>query len=131
MKDKKSKKPTVKTLLKHCDELWSLCVRTRRKTCCMCGSEYRTSAHHIRSRTNAATRYDLENGLTLCWKCHSLQKFSPEKFQDRVIEVIGAEEYERLKQKSLVPWKLTLPMLEDIKLDLTTGLKHLRKDWGN
>lgn len=129
-KKTKIKTPTREQLVKQCDVLWSKCVRARHRTCRICGSDYRLQAHHIRSRSHSSTRYDLENGMALCSRCHIIQKFNPEKFQDSVIEVIGQAEYERLKKKSLIPWKYTVPMLQDIKLDLQVGLKHDLADYG-
>ena len=96
-KRKVSKK---RTLEKKCLDLWSKCVRARDLTCRGCNSDYRLSAHHIRSRTNLSTKYLLDNGICLCWKCHSLQKFDPERFQDLIIEIIGDAEYQRLKRMS-------------------------------
>ena len=96
-KRKVSKK---RTLEKKCLDLWSKCVRARDLTCRGCNSDYRLSAHHIRSRTNLSTKYLLANGICLCWKCHSLQKWNPEKFQDMVLEIIGDEKYQELKRKS-------------------------------
>ena len=44
----------------------------------------------------------LANGICLCWKCHSLQKWNPERFQDMIIDIIGDEKYQELKRKSLM-----------------------------
>ena len=98
-KRKVSKK---RQLEKKCLNLWSQCVRARDMTCRGCNSDIKLSAHHIRSRTNLSTKYLLDNGICLCWKCHSLQKFNPERFQDLVIEIIGDEFYQELKRKSLM-----------------------------
>jgi hypothetical protein len=103
MKKKKTLKklPKKKRLIKDCLDEWSLCVRERDKVCRICGSDQRLSAHHIRSVTHNSTKFDLENGICLCWSCHSQQKFHPERFQDSVIDVIGDEKYAALKRKSL------------------------------
>lgn len=103
-KDKKPKQKVSKKrkLEKKCLDLWSRCVRARDLTCRGCNSDYRLSAHHIRSRTNLSTKYLLDNGICLCWKCHSLQKFNPERFQDLVIDIIGDDFYQELKRKSLM-----------------------------
>lgn len=103
MKAKPKRKTSKKKALdKKALDLWSRCVRLRDNTCRGCNSDYRLSAHHIRSRTNLSTRYLLDNGICLCWKCHSLQKFQPEKFFDLVIEIIGDEKYQELKRKSQI-----------------------------
>lgn len=101
-KNKKPKRKVSKKrqLDKKCLDLWSKCVRARDLTCRGCNSDFRLSAHHVRSRTNLSTRYLLDNGICLCWKCHSLQKFNPERFQDMILEIIGDDTYQELKRKS-------------------------------
>jgi hypothetical protein len=129
---KKVKKVSKSKIDEQCLTLWSLCVRAKNKTCRICGSDYRLQAHHIRSRTNQATRFDLENGLSLCSKCHILQKFSPERFQDKIIEAIGEKEYKRLKRKSLtvMQYKRNFQDLLEIKHYLKDALKTIQEDYG-
>ena len=38
-------------------------------------------AHHIFGRSNMATRFDLDNGVTLCLDCHRYAHSHPEEFQ--------------------------------------------------
>lgn len=112
-----------------CDKLWSLCVRERDKICRYCGSDYKLSAHHIRGRAAHSTGFLIRNGITLCWEnCHCLQKFNPEKFQDRVIEVIGDEEYQALKRMSLVVVKHDNEDLRIIKEHLEKELRRLKSE---
>jgi hypothetical protein len=137
-KNKKPKRKVSKKrqLDKKCLDLWSKCVRARDLTCRGCNSDYKLSAHHVRSRTNLSTRYLLDNGICLCWKCHSLQKFNPERFQDLVIEIIGDEKYQELKRISLgdiqkhTDYDLEMiieyleGLLEDIKSGIPLGALH-------
>lgn len=127
-KNKKPKRKVSKKrqLDKKCLDLWSRCVRARDLTCRGCNSDYKLSAHHIRSRTNLSTRYLLDNGICLCWKCHSLQKYNPERFQDLIIEIIGDEFYQELKRKSLGNIKVTEADLEMIKEYLEGKLKDYK-----
>lgn len=125
-KRKKKYTPPLKRLEKECFELWSKCIIARDKVCRYSNSSDRLSAHHIRSRTHASTRFSLDNGICLSWKVHFLQKANPERFQDMVIEVIGQEEYDRLKIMSQVVVKQTVEDLEQIKFELTAKLKQIR-----
>lgn len=125
---KKSKKSPLKKLDEQCLELWSKCVRERDKTCRNCNSDYRLSAHHIRTKSHQATRYSLANGMALCWSCHCLQKYQPEKFHDMVISIIGQEKYDLMKELSAPVVKYTLEDLEDRKESLEVALKHLKHD---
>jgi hypothetical protein len=125
---KKHKKSDRQKLQKECNSLWSKCVIVRDRVCRYSNSDYRLSAHHIRSCSNANTEYDLENGITLAWSVHCLQKFQPEKFQDMVLEIIGQEKYNYLKAKSLIPRKWTVEDLMDKKEELKLKLEELKKE---
>ena len=127
-KRKKKYTPPLRKLENECFELWSRCVIARDKVCRYSKSSDRLSAHHIRSRTHHATRFNLENGITVAWKVHFLQKANPERFQDMIIEVIGQEEYDRLKRMSLVVVDQTVEDLEQIKFELQATLKRLRSE---
>jgi hypothetical protein len=126
----KPKVPPIKKIEKQCLVLWSECVRTRDRVCRICGSDYRLQAHHIRSRTNKATYLELRNGIAVCSKCHILQKFSPERFQDKVIEVIGDEKYHALKVASQHTYKPTIPDLLLLKDALKDHLRILEDEYG-
>ena len=123
------RKPTNKSLEKQCRELWSKCVRARQRACRICGSDRALQGHHIRSVSHLSTRFDLQNGLCVCSRCHLNQKFRPEKFQDMVIDVIGDKEYQRMKRKSLVV-VTSKPDLREIKTELTHKLKEIEDEWG-
>lgn len=123
------KTPKKKLLERECLDLWSKCVRERDKVCRNCGSEVKLSSHHLRSVTHHSTKYLIDNGLCLCWKCHSQQKWHPERFQDMVLEIIGDEEYARLKAMSLTDiQKHTVYDLEGIKEYLQDELRRLKKE---
>lgn len=53
-------------------KMWSKQVRERdNHTCVECGATERLHAHHIkRWKDYPELRYDLENGVTLCYQCH-------------------------------------------------------------
>ena len=118
--------PKKKKLENECDKLWSQCVIARDGTCRGTNSIDRLSAHHIRSRTHRSTRWDLDNGLCLSWKVHFLQKANPERFQDLIINIIGDDEYQALKRKSLQVVDYSIADLEQIKEDLTEKLKDIK-----
>jgi len=129
VKSKKAKKKKVvserKKLIDDCDKLWALCIKERDKTCRYTNSDYGLQAHHIRSRSHFSTRWLLDNGLTLTSKVHVLQKFNPELFQDKVIEIIGQDFYEEIKKKSAMVVDYTVDNLRLVKADLTAKLKEL------
>jgi hypothetical protein len=128
--NKKKKEPSIADIEKQCLQLWSKCVRTKQRVCRLCGSDERLQAHHIRSVSHKATYLDLENGLCVCAREHMQQKYRPEWFQDRVIECIGDEEYQRMKTKSQQIYKPTLYEIKMMKDLLKSTLKSLEADYG-
>lgn len=129
-KRKKTKVPEKRKVMQDCLSLWSQCVRTRDRKCRICGSEYRLQAHHVRSRQHHSTMLDLDNGIALCASCHIQQKFRPEQFSDRIIDLVGEEEYARLKRKSIVTFQYDYPGYLLEKDRLTKELKRLKDEMG-
>ena len=58
-------RPQIKVL----DKLWSDRVRSLGR-CEKCGTTQRLTAAHIVSRRHRSTRWDLRNGICLCYRCH-------------------------------------------------------------
>jgi len=108
-----------------CLELWSLCVRTRDKTCRNCNSDYLLQAHHIVQRTYKLSRYNTKNGLCLCKGCHFPEKFDFEGFRNMVIDIIGAAEYEAMQDIYRVKYKWSMDELKTIKEELKAELRRL------
>ena len=52
------------------DKLWSQAVRKRDGICQRCRKTKASQAAHIFGRSNMATRWDLMNGIGLCYFCH-------------------------------------------------------------
>lgn len=123
-KNNKRKKTEKQLLEAECDKLWSKCIIMRDKTCRLTNSSDRLSAHHIRSRSHKITRWNMENGICLSWRVHFLQKANPELFHDRIIEIIGQKEYNRLKKISDQTYKWSLEELERIKEQLLEAINQ-------
>lgn len=100
------KKQSKSYLNKKKDEQWSKAVKERdNHTCQYCGKKEYLNSHHIFSRSNFTTRWDLDNGITLCSGCHTFSsKFSahktPAEFIEWVKEKKGLAWYERLREKA-------------------------------
>ena len=63
---REKKKVSVEALSKKADMLWSRVVRIGGR-CEYCGCvDKKLDAHHIYSRSNKSTRWELENGICLC-----------------------------------------------------------------
>lgn len=68
----KSGKPKVSKAHKQkvLDKMWSAKVRARDGACLKCGSISCLNAHHVFGRRHTSTRWDVDNGVTLCMPCH-------------------------------------------------------------
>ncbi len=99
------KKISVKKLQKHLDSLWSEKVKQRDGfACVVCGKKEYLNSHHIYSRTSFSTRWDLNNGITLCSGHHTLKSdFSahktPTEFVEFLIKRYGQKYIDDLKIK--------------------------------
>lgn len=88
------------------DSGWSEKVKKRDNyTCQKCGStQKQLNSHHIFSRSHKSTRWDIDNGITLCVSCHKFNNGSahkdPEQFRTWIISIIGQNEYDKLQYKA-------------------------------
>jgi len=97
----KSKSPRSR-LIARADELFSKLVRARDGHCQWPGCTSTTIyTHHIFSRRYLQTRWDMENGISLCIYHHSLQAHGdPENFRDFVIKRMGQQRFMALKARA-------------------------------
>ena len=66
---KTKRKPSRKTLKNKCDKLWSVIIRSGR-VCEICGRPAR-DPHHVVGRKNHILRWDIRNGVRLCFTHHT------------------------------------------------------------
>lgn len=95
------KTKTKKLTMKDLDVIWSKLIHKKYDNkCAICGATP-CQAHHIFSRTYRSTRWDIDNGIALCYRHHfhfAHSKF--EEFRDWVIQEIGEELYMQVKERS-------------------------------
>lgn len=125
------KSPRAK-LIKELDILWSRKIRTRDKWICQrCGKGGKISkgihGAHIFSRNNYSTRWDLDNGITLCMPCHYFWFHrSPMEATIWIQEIwaeekLGIRKFNQLKKKARGLSHYSLKDLEGIRKDLENG----------
>jgi len=71
--DKRTRRQSIKKLRSEADKLWKIVVlRNYEGKCYVCGSKFMVDSHHfIPRRISLNLRYNPENGICLCRKCHS------------------------------------------------------------
>ena len=91
------KKPNKKLLEKKLDTEWSAYVRGRDSKCQKCGGQGSVSAHHAFGRRHHATRWDVNNGVGLCYPCHiHWAHRDPCSFAEWFKSHVGSEKYNAL-----------------------------------
>jgi hypothetical protein len=80
------------------DRLWGLKVRARDNHICQYCGQPGNNPHHIVSRSSKNTRWDLENGITLCGGHHKFVAHQrPERFREFLIQRMGQAKYDALQ----------------------------------
>jgi len=112
------RKKSNKTYKKQCDKLWADIIKLRAKNKCeMCRRVLPLQAHHIFGRKAMSTRYDLENGVALCFNCHYNEaEQNSTKFGLWIIEKRGREWFDELNRRhnqiKKVDWEAMTEYLE-------------------
>ena len=120
LKPKKRKKDP---LAKECLALWAEIVKLRAGNKCEYPGCYKTTylnAHHVFSKSRASTKYDLENGISLCAGHHSLNNDSAHKDPEFLNKILGRLDgykairtegwFQVLRLRAYTPQKLDLKM---------------------
>jgi len=103
----------IKKLKKQLEELWKkVCLKRDNYKCQYCGSTEDLQVHHIVSRKNLNTKFDIDNGITLCKKCHTRISLNPTakmEFTIWFIKKYGIKRLENLQEKArkIKQWKVS------------------------
>ena len=120
MKPRKAKPFNPAKAKRKLDRMWSEYVRRRDGKCMFCGKTGRLEANHILSRAHMATRWNIANGIALCFRCHHIGfHHDPVSGAEKVREIIGENLYRELyalahtvKPFDLVSYECTLVELQ-------------------
>lgn len=76
----KRKRTSLTTLRRKCHTKWAEAVKRRDSNrCVLCGMTTHLNAHHIITKRVFATRYVVDNGVTVCAGCHTFRIASVHK----------------------------------------------------
>lgn len=132
MKEKKPKKVSKTSLEKKLDNLWSEAVKIKAGNICeYCSRKDTLNSHHIISRANKTTRWDLENGVCLCVSHHTFSNIfsahlTPLEFVDWIYNTRGKKEINQLRKESQKKADLSISKLQEIKTYLEEYIKNNR-----
>lgn len=97
---KKKKAPSKAYYQKKCDNIYQEIGRELNSSCLICGGEYSCLHHWVRKSQSTALRYDLENGIPICAKCHcKIHTGQDNMTAGRIIIIKGNEWFENLEAK--------------------------------
>lgn len=86
-------------LEKALDKAWSLFVRDRDQECQKCHGKGSVAPHHAFGRRHRATRWDVMNGVGLCFACHiHWAHRDPAGFAEWFRNHVGDDQYNRLAE---------------------------------
>jgi len=110
----KKKQPSVAVLKKKLDNIFSLYIRARDKSCITCGSKENLQCGHFQSRKHNATRFDEVNCASQCVSCNVYNHGEQYEFGKQLDLIYGKGTAERLKQKAQEIKKFTPYELEQM-----------------
>ena len=114
------------------DTAWSLLVKLRANNRCeCCGTPHQLNSHHIHTRRNLSTRWDIINGMCLCVMHHTAsRRFSahstPLHFRQWLIKYKGIDFVNELKVKSNAISKLMPFEKEELLKELNKEINSCR-----
>lgn len=125
-----ARKPTTKQLDKKCLALWAKIVKHGGR-CEICGSTPKVlHAHHLINRGNRNYRYDVENGIALCCRCHLFDgNCSAHAGTDSAYNFLI-----QLNHENYSKWKWFMENKDNkkvVKLDLQKVLDDLTEQWNS
>ena len=92
-----------KRLQKQCKDLWKIAVFKKNGTTCeLCGGNWKLTAHHyFYQSTYGFLKFDIDNGIVLCGKCHfKLHHQDPKSVESQIEEKRPKSWLNRLKKKA-------------------------------
>lgn len=124
----RKKKTKKDKLLEQCEDLWKETCKKRDGKCIFCGSMDILQVHHVYSRQSASTFLDINNGTTLCKKCHAKVTFNNDfktEFTIFLVKRMGEKLLTSLRKKSKKVCKWTIKSLEAKKKELEKKLEEV------
>lgn len=100
-KKKRTRLPSIGTLKRKADLLFSNFIRNRDKwKCVVCGATENIQNGHLIKRGKMGTRYDEDNCHALCSSCNYRDQYEPQHYTNWFIKNYGAPLYDKLYEKS-------------------------------
>jgi len=121
------KKTTRKTWIRKLDKLWREIIKKRSAGYCELCAKPGTDCHHIEHKSPQILRWNLDNGIYLCFRCHRLGMHHPASsvqmsFRKQLIAMLGQKQMDELKRMRHALRKYSLKDLEELYSQLKSQL---------
>ena len=117
---KKVKKVSIDRLRRNADKLLQLHYTPSGTKCIVCGALASCCHHFIPKSQSNFLRYDKDNLIPICSRCHTRHHLSGDPaIVATIISVKGLDWWNKLQKKRLIPCKLNRQYLESIISDLS------------
>lgn len=111
------------------DTLFSEAVRIRDNYVCQyCGNTTKSAqTHHIFTRQNFSTRYDMGNGVTLCFYCHRYRAHGGSEFTYWAERTwLGMKAFEKLHDRTRELVKVNDAWMDEQEVRLRAEIERLQ-----
>jgi len=121
---KRSKSPTSK-LQRECDKHLTPIIKLMYPNCLLCGDKTEVAHHHIHRSKSLLLRYDIDNLIPLCNRCHMALHHNESYYASKIVEIRGISWFKELDRKKhqtikadVLWYEKQRDNLEDIKFKL-------------
>ena len=112
---------------KKCDVVFSELIKYRDGWRCVeTKARHNLQTAHVISRSYLATRWNMDNAVTLTAGRHVWYTHNPLEWREFCLKRLGKERYEELEKKARARRKWTVPELKELYAELTDKLEALR-----
>lgn len=99
IKKKRIRLPSIGSMQKKCDSLLTPIVKKMFPRCMLCGMETQVAHHFVHKSKASALRYEIDNLINLCNKCHCALHHSESFYSAKIIQKKGIEWFSMLEKQ--------------------------------
>lgn len=92
------KLPSVKSVRTKADSLLTPLIKAMYPLCLLCNNPTEVAHHHVHKSKSTRLRYDLDNLINLCHKCHLKLHHNESYWASKVVEMKGIEWFKRISK---------------------------------
>lgn len=92
----KKKLPSIKTIRNKADALLTPIIKKLHPYCLLCAGFTEVAHHHVHKSASTRLRYELDNLIPLCTKCHFKLHQNESFWASKIVEYRGMEWFQRI-----------------------------------